>query len=195
MIKFFQWLKTTKAKPSPQQAFVADIRNTLLRAAKDIRLANDRHELDGLLAFQVNFGTIIGEVRKIYGNHIVDMNSMAMEMVKAFGEGGEAHRAAATKLDWFMSKLRETKGDDEATFELMASMLNAHDWQRIIDGRIIQKCPDLSSINIQERAASLIDNFTKSTHAQQSNIMDALIHAGERTAEQLGIKGGFICIS
>lgn len=87
-----------KSSPSPQQKFVSEMRSTLLSTAKEI-LSNDHHPLDRLTAFHGSFCGIIAGVRKIYGPHIVDENSLAMQMVKGFGEGGKAHRVAISNTN------------------------------------------------------------------------------------------------
>lgn len=191
-MSFFHWFKKPISKISPQQAFAADMRNALLNAAKSIRQANKQGAVDKWLAFPITFGSIMGAVRKTYGDYIVDMNSSAGQIVRGVAEGGEAQRAVQNKLNSFMSRLCEAEGDDEATLALMASMLNEHRWNEIIDGRIILPRPDFSSISIEDRAASFIGSFMEGTPTQKTAAMKALIYASEKIAEHMGIKGGFI---
>jgi hypothetical protein len=107
-MRFFHWFNGPKANLSPQQKFAADMRATLLSAARAL-LLEDR-DLMRLTAFMSSYCGIITIVRKVYGVRIADEKSLAMQIITGFGKDKEA----GNKFDWFMSKLREAKGNDEA---------------------------------------------------------------------------------
>ncbi len=147
-MSLFPWVKRSTAKPSVQQAFAVDMRRALLFAAKNIKCENRKGQFESFMAFPLTFGSIMQGVREKYGDHIIDMNSPAAQIVCGVAEGGEAQRAVQSKLDVFMSMLRETEGDEERTLALMASMLNEHRWNEIIDGRIVLPAAGLSPTSI-----------------------------------------------
>ncbi len=74
----------------------------------------------------------------------------------------------------------------------MASMLNQHRWNEIIDGSIILHGREFASVSIEDRAASFIDSFMEGTHTQKTEAMNALIFATEKISERMRINGGFL---
>ncbi len=95
-MSIFRWFQRSSPK-TPQQAFAADIRKTLLNAAKSIRQAHKRDAFDKMMAFPTTFGSVIGAIRKMYGENIVDLDSPAAHVVRGVGTGGEAQRAVQDK--------------------------------------------------------------------------------------------------